>query len=258
MIEDLPFGEPVEKTGGANGAGAGAAGEGLTRPPLPGPLPDFGTGEDLYELHVGPPGKEIMILHEGTVLLHLKALHVIHKDDAVRVSHGNGGDGKGGMKDVQRLGDDLTCRLSGHGDFTPCKPGGTHLDPNLPDLAVIAGEELQGKDAGTGLGRNLLFRHDAVIIGVLGHAADAVAAHLRFGTVGIEHPHPDIRTLRRHDQDQPVGTDPEVAVGEPNGKLLRVSNRLPEAVDIDIIISRALHFGEFHKRLLGRLNLLHS
>ena len=54
----------------------------------------------------------------------------------------------------------------------------------------------------------------AVVVDVLGHAADAVAAHLRLGAVGVEHPHPRVGPLRGHDQDQAVGADAEMPVAD--------------------------------------------
>jgi len=105
---------------------------------------------------------------------------------------------------------------------------------------------LQGEDAGAGFGGYLLFGHDAMVVGVFGHAADAVAAHLRFGTVGIEHPHPHVSLVRRHDEDETVGADAEVAVGNPYGHLLRVSDLFSEAVHIDVIVAGTMHLGEFH------------
>ena len=74
--------------------------------------------------------------------------------------------------------------------------------------------EVEREDAAAGLDRQLLLGGDAVVVDVLGDAADAVAAHLAFGAVGVEHPHPGIGPLGGHDQDQAVAADAEVAVAD--------------------------------------------
>ena len=58
---------------------------------------------------------------------------------------------------------------------------------------------------------------NAVVVDILGHAADAVAAHLAFAAVGVEHPHPGVGPFRRADQDQAVAADAEVPIADPAG-----------------------------------------
>ena len=57
-----------------------------------------------------------------------------------------------------------------------------------------------------------------VVVGIFCDAADAVAAHLRFGAVGIEHPHSDVGTFRRADEYQAIGADAEMAVADGLGE----------------------------------------
>ena len=57
-----------------------------------------------------------------------------------------------------------------------------------------------------------------VIVNVLRHAPDAVAAHFRLGAVGIEHLHPGVGDLGGEDEDQAVAADAEVAVGDSAGE----------------------------------------
>ena len=70
--------------------------------------------------------------------------------------------------------------------------------------------------------RSGLRRADAVVVDVLGDAADAVAAHFGVGAVGVEHPHLGVGPLGGADQDQAVAADAEAAVGDAAGQLRRV------------------------------------
>ena len=99
--------------------------------------------------------------------------------------------------------------------------------------------------------RNFLARgelglaRDAVVVYVFGHAADAVAAHLGFAAVGVEHPHAGVGALRWADQDQAVAPDPPMAVADgarQHGHI--IGNSLREAVHVDVVVARTLHLDE--------------
>ena len=66
--------------------------------------------------------------------------------------------------------------------------------------------------------RSVFLAADAMVVDILGHAADAVAAHLRLGAVGVEHPHPGVGHLAGADQNQSVAADAEMPVGHPPGQ----------------------------------------
>jgi hypothetical protein len=88
-----------------------------------------------------------------------------------------------------------------------------------------------------------------MVVNVLGDAADAVAAHLGLGTVGVEHAHLRIRNVGRADQNQTVRADAEVTITDPDSQFGRIYNCLAEAVDVHIVIAQPVHFGKFHKIL---------
>src|SRR5262245_1063406 len=82
---------------------------------------------------------------------------------------------------------------------------------------------------------------------VLRDAADAVAAHLPFRTVDIEHAHLGVGDLRRADEDKAVRADAGVPVADGAGEGARVTRlRLPHAIDVDVVVADAVHFGELH------------
>lgn len=91
-------------------------------------------------------------------------------------------------------------------------------------------------------------------------AADTVAAHLGFATVGVEHAHFGVGIfgcIGRTNQDEAVGTNPEVPVGEGAGKDGEVAEDLGgvgKGVDVDVVVAQAMHFdkGQGGKRRRGR------
>ena len=86
-----------------------------------------------------------------------------------------------------------------------------------------------------------------MIVDVLGHAADAVAAHFRFAAVGVEHPHPGRGDRRRANQDQPVAAHAKMPIRDAPGQLGRVvRQRLMKAIDVNVVVANAVHLGETH------------
>jgi hypothetical protein len=79
----------------------------------------------------------------------------------------------------------------------------------------------------------------------LGHTPDAVSTHLRFASIGVEHPHTSIGPIGGQDQDHAITTDSETSVGEFDSESLKVfRERLCEAFDVDVVVPGAVHFGE--------------
>src|SRR5207248_6010442 len=86
----------------------------------------------------------------------------------------------------------------------------------------------------------------AMVIDILGQTTNAIATHLRLAPVSIKHAHTEISPGRGQDQNQAVGADAKMPVADRPCHLSRVVDLLLEAVDIDIVIPYAVHFGEFH------------
>src|SRR5215204_2431492 len=99
--------------------------------------------------------------------------------------------------------------------------GMAHADADLLDRAVRA-EHLatQPSSAGVDRDRAVVWLGNAALDGVLGEAANAVAAHLALRPVRIEHPHTQVGSLRRQGQNQTVAADAEVPVAHRDGDLL--------------------------------------
>src|SRR5262245_49171752 len=86
-----------------------------------------------------------------------------------------------------------------------------------------------------------------MIVEVFCHTANAVAAHLRLAAVGVEHTHAGVRLFRRTNQDQAIGADAEMPIADGAAQRSRIARRRStKAIDVDIVVAAALHFGETH------------
>ena len=121
-----------------------------------------------------------------------------------------------------------------------------HVDLNAADL--IAGDfELEAEDAVARLDSQCLVAADAVIVDILGDAANAVAAHFGLGAVGVKHPHPCVGHGAGANQDQAVAADAVMPVGDAPGQIGGVGRHgLFKTVDVHVVVSSPVHFGESH------------
>src|SRR5439155_20297864 len=84
-------------------------------------------------------------------------------------------------------------------------------------------------------------------INIFGNAAQAVAAHLRLATVGVEHAHAGVGFLGRTNQDQTIGADSEMTVAHCPPQFGRIGGHgVPETIKVEVVVSGALHVGEAH------------
>ncbi len=86
--------------------------------------------------------------------------------------------------------------------------------------------------------------YHAVVIQVFADAADAVSAHPALRTVRVENPHLRVCPVGWRYQDDTIATDAEMRLAQPDGKRLRIGYSLVEAVEINIMIAAAVHFGK--------------
>ena len=77
------------------------------------------------------------------------------------------------------------------------------------------------------------------------HAPDGIPAHLCFGAVPIEHAHEKVPiALRWSNENESVGPYAGVAIGYFFRKGDGFVNGLVVYVDIDVVVSQAVHFDE--------------
>jgi len=242
---NVPFGEAATGAGDDDGASAGAAGEGFSGAALPGALADEVGGDYLGEFDVGSLGEEVEGLDLRAVDPDGEGADIVDDDDAVWVSHGDAGGAEGAAGgadfEVERVGS-----VGANGDGAGVEDGRAHIDRDGGDGAVGCDVEFKMLYSREGFEVDLGRVDEGVVVGVLCYAADAVSAHFGLGAVGVEHSHFEVGGLGGQDEDEAVGADAEVSVADLDGGLSGVVDRLGEAVNVDVIVSRAVHFDETH------------
>ena len=182
------------------------------------------------------------MLKQGADLRQVQPVGVLAEDDAVGVSHGNAGDFVNPPGHLHVL---AHHPLPGqrHRDFPRGEDGVAHVHGDGHSLAVFL-VDAAGLYAAEGFDAQLLLVGDAVVKDVLCHAADAVAAHFALAAVQVEHAHFGIGHLRGADENHPVAPNALVPVGEADSQSRRVLHLLLKAVDVDVVVAAAVHFGK--------------
>ena len=147
--------------------------------------------------------------------------------------------------DLEGLVDELT--VLEDRDAPPLQNRSTHIDADRfhKSVGAVLGGRLQ--DAAVSHDAELVFGDDSSVPGVLDDAADAVAAHLCLGAVGIDYPHGKVCAVRAGQEiEHPVGTDAVVAI---------TGLHAPGRVDLQValvavqqheVVADALILPEFH------------
>ena len=121
-----------------------------------------------------------------------------------------------------------------------------HVDANFVDFIEFL-KYFQCQDSGASLDFYFLCCADSVIDQIFGDTADPVSTHFRFASIRIEHPHSGVGNFGGTDQDQAIGTDSGMPIGDLSSDFGWVGRRLLlEAVNVDVVVSGAMHFGELH------------
>ena len=188
-----------------------------------------------------------MTFQRRAVFRQLKRLHRLVKENhPVRVAHRNRCDFKPTPQGRDRRPlDDALPQQARHS--LAIKNRRAHIDADALCPPVFNGQ-VQRLHAGIGFQRHhRLIRH-APVVDIFPDAPAGVAAHRPARTVCIVHHHAEIRLVARRDQHQPVAADPKVPVAEAARQRGRVVHPLLKRIDIDVIVAKPLHFGEFHAR----------
>ena len=187
-----PFGQAKQVAGHQGGAGAGAAGQGWPRPPLPDPHAQVVGAEDLDEMHVGAGRECFVLLQQGPQGFEINGIEIGHRNHHMGIAHAGGGHGQGLIRHHQdALGQTSWSHRQGGGDGFGAQAGRAHVHPH-----AAIGLELGNDGARQGLDQPAAARSIAIAVGQKpGQATDAVTAHLRFAAIGIEDAHAQLTPL---------------------------------------------------------------
>jgi len=249
VIEDGPIGTFGQDSRDANCRGAGTAGPGFPGSTFPGPLSDFASSENFDEFDIGSFWESRIVFDHRTDAKDQFVVQFGNEDHAVWVTHRDAGSVECVAFVFQFMVDDRLVGRSQVGrDLASEQSWLAHIDGDLIDH-TLGDFEVQIENTGTGFDFELGFRGDFGIMHELGNTSDPVATHFRFAAVGIEHAHFGIGDRGREDQDDSIATDSEASVGQFNGQPLEIFGEgLREALDVDVVVTSAVHFREreFH------------
>src|SRR5437660_7877452 len=194
------------------------------------PLPEADREEigpvDLAELDVRAVGEQLVGLDLGAELGHRRGLDVVHHGDRVRVARDDLVPGP-----VEEL--DGALHL-----------GGPHVHPDAGDLATGDGH-LDHLHLAAGLHLDAGLRPETGLVEEPADTAQPVARHLGLAAVGVEEAEVEVvvGVGGRHEPDDTVGSDAEVAVAHEPGKLR--GDVLDE--DEDEVVAEALVLRELQR-----------
>ena len=235
-----------------------AAGKSYAAASFPSAHCEFVRAAGFDEVDVDALGKKFVMFDQRADVLEGDRFEIVAEEDRVRIAHGDARHGEVLAFDGQGDVDDAV-GIDGDGDVGGAEDWLAHVDADAADKIAIVCFEAEGEYAAAGLdaqrggegglagdGEFGFVADDAVIVDVLCKAADAVAAHLGFGAVGVEHAHADVGGVGWADENQAVCADAEVAAAHAHGKIGRVGDLLTKAIDVNIVVAQTMHFCEFH------------
>ena len=166
--------------------------------------------QGLHEVNVGAGREGRMHFQSGTEAFEVDRGHVLHRDHHMRIAHAGRRHPQPQALHLQfALGQALGTDRQGGGHLLALQERCAHVDA---DAAI--GLQFGHDPAGQGLDLPGAARRVTIGVGQeAGQAADAVAAHLGLGAVGVEDAHPQLTALPwRQSEDHAIGAHPETAI----------------------------------------------
>ena len=167
-------------------------------------------------------------------------IHAVDKDDAVGVSHRQTRDAVLSARDGHGPVDHALA-LERHGHGFGLKRGLSHVDRHEADRAE-ARVEVQPVHLAAGLDGEIVARHDAVVVQVLAHAADGVAADAAGAAVAVEHAHFRVGHGAALDEHDAVTADAAVTRAQRDAQRFGAGDVPVKILDVDVVIAGGLHF----------------
>ena len=245
---DAAAGAPGQRAGDGRAACAGAAGERSAAAALPCARPHGMIVHNLDEVHVRAPREDRRVLHRVAQPRDVDPGQIVHKDHRVR--HADQHAGKAQRLPVHgQLAVDAAPRPL-HGDLLAVQERLAHVHAHAGHHAVLD-QQRRAHDAGERFDREGGLFHDALLVHILGKAADAVAAHLRLAAVGIDDAHADVGRVAVEHEQQPVPAHAGLAVAERRCKRIEVGAAHAARIDDEKVIAQSMHFRKFHDPIIS-------
>ena len=183
-----------------------------------------------------------------TNLLQSKRIHVIYKNNAMRISHGNTGQRIVLAANLRRERNNTLSRQP-HRNTGRFENRLAHIHFNGTNKAVLY-LQTERLDTAECINPQRFLFGNAAFIDIAADTADSVPAHHGAGTIRVVQIHHGVSVFCGADQDQSIGTDSEMTVAQPSGQRGRIrGNRFFKTIDINIIIADAMHLCELQGSL---------
>ncbi len=118
-----------------------------------------------------------------------------------------------------------------------------HQHRSAPNLTV-AFNQLQLLNAVIGFNAHFILVNNLIIVKILAHATDGVAANAAVATVHIVNLNVNISLIRRANHHHAVAANAPVSPAQAHCQTGRVIQLLLQAVEVNIIVAAALHFSK--------------
>ena len=234
----------IQNGGSCRRAGAGAAGKCLSGSSFPDPHLNGVIVQYLDKFCVDSVRKIFVMLKFRADLLNVQILHIVQKDNRMRISHGHRRIEEFLSGHRNRLADHSGC-VGNNRNLFRLQNRTPHIHADRFHLPVFY-RQIQRLDSASGADRNPGLVRQSVIIHIFCHTANPVPAHSPAGSIRVVHVHLKIRHIGRLNQNQPIRSDSEMPVTDQDSRLLRMIHLLCKTVDIDIIIAASVHLCKFH------------
>ena len=191
-----------------------------------------------------------MLLKPRSNLLQRKILHILHENNCMGISHRYTGHPVGFPLYLYGLCDHLSLFIfSKHRDFTGLQDRFSHIDLHSRHPAILY-MKIEILDPSRTDHTDLRLIRQSLIVYIFSHTSDPVSAHFCTGSVHIVHFHFKIRLIRRVDEDHAIPANTKMSVAQTSYelRLLLCRDPFPSTIDINIVISTAMHFRKFKHR----------
>ena len=122
----------------------------------------------------------------------------------------------------------------------------SHVHGHFDYLIVGISRHMEQFRAGKCVDGQFFFRRDPIIVEILAHAANAVATHFSFRTVIVEDAHRKVTAFVLPDEYNAVAADAFVPIAPSYGKFFGVGYWEAHGVNVNVIVSGAMHFCKFY------------
>ena len=136
-----------------------------------------------------------------------------------------------------------------HSNCSSAKNWLSHVDFDIAHFSIAANPPLHFKNAASCFYSQRIFITNPAVNNKFRDASNSIAAHLRFASVGIKNAHAcmgfRLNTWRAN-QNQTISADCSMPITDSARKRRRIDDIFSNRINIDVVITNAMHLGKAH------------